>query len=210
MRAIATSCEDGESFASVRYIMISKLFVVLTTVCVVAACSRSGDGRRDTVASSGDSSSTPSTSTLTVSEFGIGPIRAGMSVAEASEAVGGALAARPGTDTTACGYVEWRGGPAGVRVMIEHARIARVEVDSGATPTTEGIRVGDAEQQVAQRYGNRVAVTPSKYTKGHYLTVTPANPADSAFRIVFETENDRVVRYRAGRRPAVEYVERCG
>jgi hypothetical protein len=34
--------------------------------------------------------------------------------------------------------------------------------------------------------------------------------ADSAFRIIFEAENGRVVRYRAGRRPPVVYVERCG
>ena len=33
---------------------------------------------------------------------------------------------------------------------------------------------------------------------------------DSSFAIVFATSKGRVTRYRAGRRPAVEYVEGCG
>jgi hypothetical protein len=35
------------------------------------------------------------------------------------------------------------------------------------------------------------------------------DPADSMLRIIFETDSGRVVRYRAGRRPPVDYVEGC-
>ena len=198
----------------VRSIMpMGRCLLAVTSCLVAAACSRNADRASDSAASerqSTDTSRVRSRQTLSVNEFGIGPIRAGMSVTEASATVGGALGFTPGRDTTGCGYLEWTGGPPGVHVMVEQSRIARVDVDSGSVATTEGIRIGATEQEVLQRYQNRVAVTPSKYTNGHYLTVTPTNPADSTFRIVFETENDRVVRYRAGRRPAVEYVERCG
>ena len=33
--------------------------------------------------------------------------------------------------------------------------------------------------------------------------------ADSGFEVVFETDSQRVTRYRAGRLPEVEYVEGC-
>lgn len=147
---------------------------------------------------------------LRVTPRGIGPIQAGTPLGDAAAATGGALIASAAADSSACTYAEWRGGPAGVRVMIEDARIARVDVDSGSTATDTGARIGDSEERIRSLYPGRVAVTPHKYTTGHYLTVTPPAAADSGFRLVFETEGERVVRYRAGRRPPVEYVERCG
>jgi hypothetical protein len=133
-----------------------------------------------------------------------------MTLSDARAALSGALGAPKGRDPTGCDYVKWRGGPPGVRVMIEEGRIARIDVDSAAVPTTTGARVGDMEQRIKSLYPGQVTVTPLKYTDGHYLTVTPASPSDSGFRIVFETEKGRVTRYRAGRRPPVEYVEGCG
>ena len=94
--------------------------------------------------------------------------------------------------------------------MVEEGRIARIDVDSGSVATAAGARVGDTEDRVMSLYPGRVTVSPQKYTSGHYLTVTPASPADSVFRIVFETEHGRVTHFRAGRRPPVEYVEGCG
>lgn len=149
--------------------------------------------------------------TWLVTARGIGPVRAGLPLQDAAAAVGGALTAPAGVEPGACAYLAWRGGPPGVRVMIEGGRIARVDVDSGGVATDAGARVGDSEARVQSLYPGRVAVTPHKYTAGHrYLTVTPATPADSAYRVVFETDGRRVTRYRAGRRPPVEYVEGCG
>jgi hypothetical protein len=89
-------------------------------------------------------------------------------------------------------------------------RIERVDVDSAGVLTAEGAGVGDVESNVREMYRGRVAVQPHKYTgpQGHYLVVT--NPVDTLHRIVFETDGQRVVKYRAGRRPAVEFVEGCG
>jgi hypothetical protein len=40
--------------------------------------------------------------------------------------------------------------------------------------------------------------------------VQSVSPQDSTRRIVFETETGRVTRFRTGRLPEVEWVERCG
>lgn len=154
-------------------------------------------------------SSAPSDpATWTVSASGIGPIRIGMTAAEADAALGNQLT----TPATAepCGYASSRKLPRGVRLMVVNGRIARVEVDTGRVATSTGARIGDAESRVLQLYGGNVTTTPHKYVEGaHYLTVTPSAPADSAHRIVFETKGSRVTRYRAGALPAVEWVEGC-
>lgn len=143
----------------------------------------------------------------TVTEFGIGPVRAGMTVAEARAALDGAL-----TETSSapsCGYATSSSAPKGVNFMIVDGKIARVDVRGGTVVTAAGAKIGDTEQRVRALYPGRIAVTPHKYTDGHYLTVTPSNPADSAYRIVFETDSSRVTVYRSGLRPPVEWVEGC-
>jgi hypothetical protein len=66
------------------------------------------------------------------------------------------------------------------------------------------------EAEIARLYPAGLRTMPHKYVSGgHYLVFTPPG-ADSAFRIVFETDGRRVTSYRAGVEPAVEYVERCG
>jgi hypothetical protein len=144
-----------------------------------------------------------------VTEYGLGPLRAGMSLAEAGTALGRPLVAPESARAPGCSYAMLEGAPAGVRVMVGGGRVARVEVDSATVATAAGARVGDSEASVQGRYPGRVVVQPHKYTEGHYLVVTPAAPADSNFRLIFETEQGRVTRYRAGRRPEVEYVEGC-
>ena len=177
------------------------------------ACAERSDQQRDTsaLASRPPAGGRATLDSLfTVTEHGIGRLRVEMTIAEATPVVQGLLVIPEGADTAQCAYLEWHDGPVGVGVMVERGRIARVDVDSATVATAAGARVGDSEERIQSLYAGRVTVSPDKYTDGHYLTVMPADPADSAFRIIFETEHDRVVRYRAGRRPAVEYVERCG
>lgn len=99
--------------------------------------------------------------------------------------------------------------PGGVRVMVEQGKVARVEVFEGSVQTAKGARIGDTEERIKRLYPNQVTVMPHKYTDGHYLAVVPTATADSAYRIIFETDGRRVLRYRAGTRPQVEYVEGC-
>jgi hypothetical protein len=146
---------------------------------------------------------------LHVTFAGIGAVRAGMSLTEASKALGATLAVTEGTEPGACQYVHWPGGPDGVLLMLENQMIARVDVRSGTMATEAGARVGDSAEQIRRLYDGRVTATPHKYTDGQYLTVTSASPADGAFRLIFEIEGGKVTRYRSGKLPQVEYVEGC-
>jgi hypothetical protein len=96
-----------------------------------------------------------------------------------------------------------------VSFMLIDGRIARVEVTGGRIATREGARIGDSEGRINTLYAGRVEVQPHKYTDGRYLIVRPMERADSAYRIVFETDGSRVVRYRSGRLPEVQWVEGC-
>jgi hypothetical protein len=147
-----------------------------------------------------------------VTPRGVGPVRVGMSASEASAALGQPLVMpSEAIADSQCAYATWRGAPAGVSLMIENGHVERVDVDSATIPTTAGVRVGDSEESVRSVYAERVTTTPHKYDpSGHNLTVRPSAVADSMFRIVFETDGQRVTRFRAGRLPAVQYVEGCG
>lgn len=147
---------------------------------------------------------------LQLTERGIGPLQVGMTLAEVRAATEGAVTAPPAADTAACGFANWKGGPGGLRLMTARGRIVRIDVDSGTTTTSAGARIGDSEARIATLYAGRVETKPHKYTSGHYLTIRPASAADSSYRTVFETNASRVTRFRAGRRPEVEYVEGCG
>ena len=177
------------------------------------ACSRDTANRDETRATRADTSDVADRPTaVTVSEGRVGPLQIGMTLAAASAAIAARMDAPPAADTAACGFARWTGGPAGLRFMTARGRLVRIDVDSGAIATDLGVRIGDSEERVAALYGNRLSTTPQKYTAGHYLTVTvtASASADSALRIIFETDGKRVTRYRAGRMPEVGYVEGCG
>jgi hypothetical protein len=130
-----------------------------------------------------------------------------MTVAEANAASGGRLQI-PGT-MEECDWVNIKGEPEGLSMMIEKGTISRIDVVRASTiATTTGARIGDSEDRIKSLYPG-VVVQPHKYTDGHYLVVTPAAAADKDFRIVFETDGAKVLRYRSGKVPAVEYVEGC-
>ncbi|HEV8124529.1 MAG TPA: hypothetical protein VGP80_09815 [Gemmatimonadales bacterium] len=144
-----------------------------------------------------------------VSIRGYGPIQAGMTLAQAAEAGKRPLTAiNPGSEE--CDYVRFEGDSSrGIQFMVVQGRIARVDVHDTTISTSHGIRIGDSEATVQEKYAERVTVSPHKYGDGHYLVVAPATPADSGHEIVFETEGARVTTYRSGRVPEVEYVEGC-
>jgi hypothetical protein len=139
---------------------------------------------------------------------GIGPVRIGATVAELSAALNTRLT-RADSLHTRCDYVRAPEVIPGVWFMVVEGRIARLDIDSAGPPTVEGARVGDDTAHVQRLYAPRVTVTPHKYTDGQYLTVTPAAPADSGYRFIFEAGGGRVTRYRAGRLPEVRWVEGC-
>jgi hypothetical protein len=197
----------------------------LLALALLAACSGASDGaggapadsaRAAPPAAAADSAPAPAGAPggWRLSETGIGPLRVGMSPAEAGTALGAEFAgdgtAEPGVPD-ACEYARSAALPPGVMVMLVGGRVARVEVDSGATTSAAGVRIGDAEARVRELYrGRELRVQPHKYEAGQYLIVLPQSPRDTLHRIVFETDSAGVVkRFRGGVIPPVEYVEGC-
>jgi hypothetical protein len=180
-----------------------RLTTLIAIVTTVACESRSGAVRvgRDSV---------KDTLPWTVSPSGLGGIQAGMSRSDLLSAIG--APPQKGTDSlTACEYAGIPESPlsGAVAVMLVNDTVVRVDIDSASVATRWGDRVGDAEDSVMARHAGHVRVEPHKYTgpRGHYLIITAAE--DSAHRLIFETDGQRVTRYRAGRRPEVDWVEGC-
>jgi hypothetical protein len=180
-------------------------------VAVLLACSPAARDRTDTTSTASDTLRDSSAGLDSappqwiVRADGIGPLRVGVSLADASRALGEAL--RVGQ--AGCDHVTPAATPAGIRLMVIDDTVARVEIDSAGIRTTEGAQVGDSESRVLELYGARARIEPHKYTypDGHYVVVTP--PGDTLHRIIFETFKGRVTTYRAGRVPAVQLVEGC-
>lgn len=188
----------------------SCLLVLVTLACADRPPAQSSAD--STVHSSAVSETPIVPSETAVTPRGIGRLEAGMTLDQAAGVVPGTLVVAAGTDAAGidaagCTYATWRDGPPGVRVMLEGGRVVRIDIDSTPVRTTEGAGVGDSEERIQSLYAGRVVVTPLKYEDGHYLTVRDAS--DSTLALVFEATAGRVTRYRAGRRPQVEYVEGC-
>ncbi|MGK2961055.1 MAG: hypothetical protein ACSLFK_02790 [Gemmatimonadaceae bacterium] len=146
--------------------------------------------------------------TWVVNTRGIGKLSAGMTLKEANAVLDGTLIIPAKLEE--CDWVRVRGAPDGLLMMVQKGRISRIDIIRSSTiETGAGAKIGDTEARIKALYPGRVAVEPHAYTDGHYLVFTPPAAADSSFRIVFETDGQKVLRYRSGLMPAVEYVEGC-
>jgi hypothetical protein len=156
---------------------------------------------------------------------GIGPIRVGMTVAEAEVSANVTLVEKGGrAGTGGCYSLRSQSGPQNLAFMVisnrednrmvrNQDRIARVDVYKGNRITTlRGAKVGDTEAQIKSLYPGQITVMPHRYTArqgGHYLTFMPKDAVDRDYRLVFETLGGRVTQFRSGKVPEVEFVEGC-
>ena len=179
-------------------------------MATIAACSAE---TRDDASVSEDSVTTqpaptqPNTPVWSIRPDGTGTVRLGMTLAELAPH----LTTPPDTGRIGdgCEYVRVTNAPDSVLFMVEAGRLVRVDVVGGRTATVEGAQVGDPESRILELYPT-ARRQPHKYTDGRYLIALPNAPADTLHRYVFETDGQRVTRFRAGVFPPVEYVEGCG
>ena len=145
----------------------------------------------------------------------IGPIVVGMSLDEASAAHGKPVAIDsrtlgPGWKRGS-GHARAEGGPEGLRFMVVHGSIVRIEVGRGPVATREGITTGSPVQEVLAANAGRIRVEPHTYTArtgGQYLIVDETS-AGTPMSILFETDGSRVTQFRSGLTNWVMAPEGC-
>lgn len=142
---------------------------------------------------------------------GIGPIEVGMTVAQASRAAGVQLEPTDPDASSLCSDYKPSNGPEGVRFTVtDGGRISRVDIDSLRITTINGARIGDTEARIQSLYPGQIQVNPLPNSKkGHYLTVIPDKGSDKNFRLIFETDGQRVQRMRTGKLPEVAFIGGC-
>jgi hypothetical protein len=156
-----------------------------------------------------------------VSFRGMGPVTVGMSVSELARTIGQPMERRtlPGEcdrfdrecyiRASSC-YTFAPAAVPDVGLMIVDGRVARVNVYSRDVKTAEGAGVGDSEARIRSLYPGRVQTTQHRHREeAHYLTVSAPGTDAARFRIVFETDGQKVTGYRAGAVPAVMWDEGC-
>ncbi|WP_016951018.1 hypothetical protein [Anabaena sp. PCC 7108] len=161
------------------------------------------------------------TSQSKVTINGIGAVKAGMNLPEAAEAAGVRLYVSP-SPSDSCYYIHGEGELKNISFMVTKDDvksrqkyvtsdvIARVDIDDPRVTTISGAKIGDTEARIKSLYPGQIAVTQHQYIqKGHYLTLIPKDKADQNYRVIFETDGQRVTRYRSGKLPEVAYVEGC-
>lgn len=136
---------------------------------------------------------------------GFGPVRIGMTVAELRAKLDEPLPRGDSLDPR-CDYLTATRLPDRMHLMFENQRLVRIDVANPDVQTAAGARIGDSEARIDSLYGD-VSVSGHKYIDGHYLSVHA--PGDTMRRIVFETDKDTVLRFRAGVMPNVRWVEGC-
>lgn len=182
--------------------------VTMLLVALIAACSKEESAVKGPNAPNGARRDT--VSDLALGEDGLGQIQIGMTLDDAVSL--GLLNENPNMNPQ-CDFVfpaVGAGIPDGVSVMVVKGKIARIDVDTGAVTTEDGVKIGDTEDRVKSVYGDELTVEPHKYMEGgHYMTVL-GDSASAGKALVFETDGKQVTMFRAGRLPEVKWVEGCG
>lgn len=144
--------------------------------------------------------------TWTLRFDGIGPVKVGMNISQLNAALQEIVVSPKDKDSQACFYVDSAKHP-GIAFMLENRRVTRVDLIKPDLSTTDGFHIGDSENHLMQKYGQRLKVEPHQYVdNGHYLTL---RSTDGKNGIRFETDTGKIISIYAGRLHAIEYIEGC-
>jgi hypothetical protein len=143
---------------------------------------------------------------------GVGPIEAGMTVAEAEQAAGRRFTVDRADPGAACWFATVDGLP-GLRMIVRgpavdgrEGRISRIEASDITWTTVSGARVGASESEVQRLYGSRAKRSPD----GRRLTVTVKDGGRSFAVVFLLSERATVTALWSGEAAAMTQPEGCG
>lgn len=153
-------------------------------------------------AAAADARQQPDLQRWRLTRHGFGRLTVGLNRAQMERRTGRKL--KFSYNTGSCAIWDLRGAR-GISIMTTRGRLARVGIYRGTWRTITGIRIGDTEAEVRERYP-RLRTRPHPYDPdGQYLIVPGPNR-----RVVLETDgNDEVTSFRGGRMPEIMYIEGC-
>jgi hypothetical protein len=157
--------------------------------------------------------------------YGIGPIEAGMTLAEA-EQVAGVELETPDWDVLGgrCFYAIPKGLEEDFRVRVlspgsepvdnpEDGIVSSVVVTrymASPAQTLSGVAVGSTEQEVFDTYPGLIESAPHEYIEeGRYLTLVPRDASDREYGVKFATDGRVVQEIHAGFADSIRAVEGC-
>src|SRR6266480_5581023 len=88
----------------------------------------------------------------------IGPVRYGMSLSEASRALGETLKVDFTEPGESCTYVRPSAAPWGVSFMVIDTAVERVDVSEGGVTTVSGAHIGSTEAEIKALYPGHIEV----------------------------------------------------
>jgi hypothetical protein len=143
---------------------------------------------------------------------GVGPIEAGMTVAEAEQAAGRRFTVQRDDPGAAC-YTATIDGLPGLEVAVKgpspvarDGAIVRIAATDSAWSTVSGVRVGASKSEVQQAYGTRAKASPD----ASMLTVSVKDAGQSYAVVFVMSQRDTVTAIRSGEAAAATAPEGCG
>jgi hypothetical protein len=138
-----------------------------------------------------------------ISTSGLGPLKLGMTLAQAERATGRRITPREGNGD--CDYGVLHPRSLGVEMLTTRGRIAVVYVSRRGIATRSGARVRDTPRRLRALYGSELVSVKQFY-----------NPRERGFevrdgsrKVRFSVLGGRVSVIAAGRKPEVDYLEAC-
>lgn len=142
---------------------------------------------------------------------GIGPLQIGMTLEEATDALGIPVVPLGSNIGGDCAYYQPDTIAQALGLMVVDNRVIRIDVWPGSSlKTVSGVQIGSTAKELKAAYPGQIEAQPNPYTQGEFLTLVPQDPDFALFRMVFETDaQDKIVQYRAGQFPAVTWPDGC-
>lgn len=137
-------------------------------------------------------------------ESGVGPLKLG--TPRSDLVTGGSVIGATG----GCEIVRPQGAPEGVYAMVMDGSARRFDITEPGVSTVMGIGVDSTEDQLRRAYPWPRVELHKYVPNGHIFTVEVVEGPAAGRKFVFETDGARVIRYRVGVVPQVDWVEACG
>jgi hypothetical protein len=139
---------------------------------------------------------------------GIGPIRVGMTVAEAERSAGLRLEQTSGNSD--CALYRPQNGPENLQFLVNEGRIASLATTNPRIQTVSGAHVGNSANEILAMYPDRIQIRPSdRDNTTQDLIFIPRDAVDQDYYVVFVAKNNRVFEIRAGLSPEISWDGSC-